>query len=132
MHEISPGKGIVQYSSDYTGVSAEFMRRFNRITRCGINFYHTLAFAHGIIGFTLDRYCAGAEGKEGHIEGIFSEVRRLCVRCGQRATVCPSSARKLVPVAEEERLASYASPNHTCTTGTQPPTRMTAMRTGST
>ena len=44
----------------------------NRVTRCGVNFYHTLAFAHGILEFTLDRYCAGAEGKEDYVKGIFS------------------------------------------------------------
>ena len=44
----------------------------NRVTRCGVNFYHTLAFAHGILEFTLDRYCAGAEGKEEYIKDIFS------------------------------------------------------------
>ena len=44
----------------------------NRVTRCGVNFYHTLAFAHGILEFTLDRYCAGAEGKEDYVNGIFS------------------------------------------------------------
>lgn len=44
----------------------------NRVTRSGINFYHTLAFAHGILEFTLDRYCAGAEGKEDYVKGIFS------------------------------------------------------------
>ena len=44
----------------------------NRATRCGVNFYHTLAFAHGILEFTLDRYCAGAEGKEDYVKGIFS------------------------------------------------------------
>ena len=31
MHEQRVDKGIVQYSSDYAGVSAEFVRRFNRI-----------------------------------------------------------------------------------------------------
>ena len=44
----------------------------NRVTRCGINFYHTLAFAHGILEFTLNRYCAGAEGKEDYVKDIFS------------------------------------------------------------
>ncbi len=39
---------------------------------CGVNFYHSLAFAHGILEFTLDRYCAGAEGKEDYVNGIFS------------------------------------------------------------
>ena len=31
MREQEPDKGIVQYQSDYAGVSAEFVRRFNRI-----------------------------------------------------------------------------------------------------
>lgn len=37
----------------------------NRVTRTGVNFYHTLAFAHGILEFMMDQY---------HEENFVSEV----------------------------------------------------------
>lgn len=36
-------------------------------------------------------------------------VGNLCVRCGQCATMCPAGARKLVPVAVEDRIATMGN-----------------------
>lgn len=39
----------------------------NRVTRAGVNFYHLLAFAHGILEFTMDRY-----EEDGYLEELFA------------------------------------------------------------
>ena len=36
--------------------SLSYRGLLNRVTRCGVSFYHTLAFAHGMLEFMMDRY----------------------------------------------------------------------------
>jgi ferredoxin len=38
----------------------------NRVTRAGVNFYHTLAYAHGMLEFTMNRY-----EEDGYLNDVF-------------------------------------------------------------
>lgn len=65
--EAGEAAGIPFEQAEQMCLDLSYRGMLNRVTRCGVNYFHTLAFAHGILEFTMDRY-----GEEGYIQKIFA------------------------------------------------------------